>query len=112
MFTSLSMEQDVVSKVQANGEEVLMTKYDIQMRPVTMQIALHRILAGFMLEAIDVTDLETIISKESLPPHFLDFLLEHPLRIHALHGQVQAGLWVRNGNSLLSQVVLYRKNPC
>jgi E3 ubiquitin-protein ligase UBR1 len=48
----------------------------------------------------------------SLPKYFLTLLIEHPLRLCALIAQVRSGLWVYNGGSIVTQVMLYHKNSC
>eukprot|EP00012_Vannella_robusta_P002278 CAMPEP_0206186470 /NCGR_PEP_ID=MMETSP0166-20121206/2420_1 /ASSEMBLY_ACC=CAM_ASM_000260 /TAXON_ID=95228 /ORGANISM="Vannella robusta, Strain DIVA3 518/3/11/1/6" /LENGTH=551 /DNA_ID=CAMNT_0053601857 /DNA_START=1541 /DNA_END=3193 /DNA_ORIENTATION=+ len=90
------------------GKEVMVCEFDIEKRPISLHIPLHRLLAGFLQTAAEIDRLETLISRESLPRNFLEMLIEHPLRIQALCAQAQAKLWVRNGNSLLHQVYLYR----
>lgn len=98
------------SQIIPGGNEIQMSSFSISLDPVTFHLTLHRILAGFIARSATIADLRTLISKESLPDHFLEYLIEHPLRIQSLVAQIRAGMWIRNGNSIFHQIGLYRRN--
>ena len=109
IFDFFRMKTTFKSQGLPRNKEIITADYDISKRPVSMHIPLHRLLAGFLQQAASVDSLERLISKESLPKHFLECLIEHPMRIQALCAHCDAKLWVRNGNSILHQVFVYRK---
>lgn len=96
--------------------------FDVSRQEVSFHIPLHRMLALLLHKALDLcsTFSETPADGESastagdghgekLLAHmfrprlqvtgFAAVLMEHPLRLQVLCGQVQAGMWRRNGHS-------------
>lgn len=79
---------------------------------VSMHLPLHRFLA-FMVHRVlreDQIDLETALSGEegSMTVTEACRIARHPLRIFALLAQIRAGMWRRNGYSLVSQSRFYQ----
>lgn len=79
--------------------------YDISSMPVTVHIPLSRFIAGLLLH----------LEKYGLNYHSPEFenksspkqLMELPLRTLVMMAQFRAGMWRRNGYSLLNQVYFY-----
>lgn len=85
--------------------------YDPAVEPVSIYLPLTRLLAGLHL-ALDKfglnfysPELQPANQKQKPTPHLL---LEPALRLQVMIAQVWAGMWRRNGFSILTQVAKYR----
>lgn len=87
--------------------------FDVAEQPVSVQILLHRLLAVFLFVCVtewgmdlkDILELGNSVSK--LNQSFAEMLLEEPLRIQVMFGQVRAKMWVRNGWSMFNLAHTY-----
>ncbi|XP_053210830.1 E3 ubiquitin-protein ligase UBR2-like isoform X2 [Panonychus citri] len=77
-------------------------QYDVSTSPVTIHIPLSRLVAGLLLH-VTTKDLNP---KEIIRPS-ARVLMELPLRTLVLIAQFRAGMWRRNGYSLVNQVYFY-----
>jgi hypothetical protein len=89
-------------------------RFNVAADPVSFHIPLHRTFAGFLHAAImgkSKQDLHAL--HASVPEHWADMIIEHPLRMQVLASQILANLWVRNGNNMQRQVCngKYGKQP-
>ncbi|XP_050524886.1 E3 ubiquitin-protein ligase UBR2 [Daktulosphaira vitifoliae] len=85
--------------------------YDVSTEPVSIHLPLSRFLAGLHLYldryglSFDHPDLQT---ARQTPEQ----IIEPVLRAQVLISQVHAGMWRRNGYSLLNQIYLYHNAKC
>lgn len=85
--------------------------YDVSSEPVSIHLPLSRFLAGLHLYldryglSFEHSDLQT--AKQSP-----EQIIEPVLRALVLISQVHAGMWRRNGYSLLNQIYLYHNSKC
>ncbi|XP_022244280.1 E3 ubiquitin-protein ligase UBR2-like isoform X1 [Limulus polyphemus] len=82
-------------------------EYDVSSMPVTIHLPLSRFVAGLILHLpkFDLTysSPEFLIRNKPGPEE----LMELPLRTQVMIAQFRAGMWRRNGYSLLNQVFFY-----
>ncbi|XP_017133411.1 E3 ubiquitin-protein ligase UBR1 isoform X2 [Drosophila elegans] len=89
--------------------------YDVSVKPVSIHLPLTRFYAGIYLHlgAHDMTydslQTETEALSSKLTPRGI---IEPVLCTHAMIAQVAAGMWRRNGYSLLHQLYFYRNVRC
>lgn len=87
-------------------------------RSVSFHIPLHRFFARFAalamvrfgIPAAELVDIGVDPCRDGemrSRERFFDFIMEEPLRIRGVCAQVSAGLWRRNGYTLMHQVALY-----
>lgn len=85
--------------------------YDVSIEPVSIHLPLSRFLAGLHLYldryglSFEHTELQT--ARQSP-----EQIIEPVLRALVLISQVHAGMWRRNGYSLLNQIYLYHNSKC
>uniref|UniRef100_A0A8C1IBK9 E3 ubiquitin-protein ligase n=1 Tax=Cyprinus carpio TaxID=7962 RepID=A0A8C1IBK9_CYPCA len=84
------------------GHSVETIRYCVSQEKVSIHLPVSRLLAG--LHAL----LSTTEVSELSPP----MLIEHPLRCLVLCAQVHAGMWRRNGFSLVNQIYYYHNVKC
>ncbi|XP_074600637.1 ubr1 ubiquitin ligase isoform X2 [Brevipalpus obovatus] len=93
------------------GHQAQCIQYDVSSLAVTVHLPLSRLVAGLLLHAA-IQDVNTS-SVFHTGPDFLpdcpppDVLMELPLRTLVLVAQFRAGMWRRNGYSLVNQVYFY-----
>jgi len=91
--------------------QVVCIDYDVSIEPVSIHLPLSRFLAGLHLYlgryglSFEHSDLQT--TKQSP-----EQIIEPVLRALVLISQVHAGMWRRNGYSLLNQIYLYHNSKC
>ncbi|KAJ7515845.1 hypothetical protein O6H91_22G030900 [Diphasiastrum complanatum] len=117
-----------------NGEENWPSiEFDVSRQDVSFHIPLHRILALLLHKALELyvvnrkspengatstegTDnvsldnvnfLLQLLPARFQVPAFAALLMEHPLRLQVLCAQVQAGMWRRNGHSIVGLCNIY-----
>ncbi|BFG01682.1 E3 ubiquitin-protein ligase UBR1 [Drosophila madeirensis] len=89
--------------------------YDVLVRPVSIHLPLTRFYAGIYLHleahglSYDSLVAETEVLNIKLTPREI---IEPVLCTHAMIAQVAAGMWRRNGYSLLHQLYFYRNVRC
>lgn len=86
--------------------------YDVSSQPVSIHLPLSRLVAGLHLH-LQTHDLsfdspEFVIKHKPTPEQ----LIELPLRTQVMIAQVHAGMWRRNGYSLLNQIYFYHTAKC
>uniref|UniRef100_A0A8C2EYH2 E3 ubiquitin-protein ligase n=1 Tax=Cyprinus carpio TaxID=7962 RepID=A0A8C2EYH2_CYPCA len=86
------------------GHSVDTIRYCVSQEKVSIHLPLSRLLAG--LHAL--LSLFSLSQSELSPP----MLIEHPLRCLVLCAQVHAGMWRRNGFSLVNQIYYYHNVKC
>lgn len=92
--------------------EQLCYDFDVASQPVSVHLPLSRIISGLLLAlpkhglAWECTEM-TLDKKPTLLQ-----LMEAPLRLQVLIAQVQAGMWRRNGYSLINQLYFYQNVRC
>ncbi|XP_017004407.2 E3 ubiquitin-protein ligase UBR1 isoform X2 [Drosophila takahashii] len=89
--------------------------YDVSVKPVSIHLPLSRFYAGIYLHlgahemTYDSLQTETEALSIKLTPREI---IEPVLCTHAMIAQVAAGMWRRNGYSLLHQLYFYRNVRC
>lgn len=81
--------------------------YDVSSLPITVHLPLSRVIAGLLLHLtrydVNYNSVEFLVRKKPSPVE----LLELPLRTLVMIAQFRAGMWRRNGYSLVNQVYFY-----
>ncbi|RWS17388.1 E3 ubiquitin-protein ligase UBR2-like protein, partial [Dinothrombium tinctorium] len=89
------------------GVEANYIDYDVSSMPVTIHLPLSRVVAGLLLHLtrydVNYNSPEFLIRKTLTPIQ----LMELPLRTLVMIAQFRAGMWRRNGYSLVNQVYFY-----
>lgn len=91
-------------KTLSNGKKVF--EYNVLVQPVSMNLPLHRTFSIFLKSAI--SQLNVQFPPSSFDLQFIEKLLEEPLRIHVLIGQISAGLWKKNGLGMYNIENVYK----
>jgi E3 ubiquitin-protein ligase UBR2 len=82
-------------------------EYDVATLPVSVHLPLTRVVAGLLLHMtrydVNYNSPDFLISRKSSLPE----LMELPLRTLVMIAQFRAGMWRRNGYSLVNQVYFY-----
>ncbi|KAM4607650.1 LOW QUALITY PROTEIN: E3 ubiquitin-protein ligase UBR2 [Polymixia lowei] len=94
------------------GHSVDTIRYQVSQERVSIHLPVSRLLAGLHV-LLSKTELayrfpEQLPLSELSPP----MLIEHPLRCLVLCAQVHAGMWRRNGFSLINQIYYYHNVKC
>ncbi|XP_056148374.1 E3 ubiquitin-protein ligase UBR2 [Lampris incognitus] len=94
------------------GHSVDTIRYQVSQERVSIHLPVSRLLAGLHV-LLSKTELayrcpELLPLSELSPP----MLIEHPLRCLVLCAQVHAGMWRRNGFSLINQIYYYHNVKC
>lgn len=86
--------------------------YDVSLKPVSIHLPLTRFLAGLYVhfEKFDLT-FDTVASSTADKPT-PEQIIEPVLSTRTMISQVYAGMWRRNGYSLLNQLYFYRNVKC
>ncbi|XP_064411682.1 E3 ubiquitin-protein ligase UBR2 isoform X4 [Latimeria chalumnae] len=94
------------------GHSVDTIRYCVSQEKVSIHLPVSRLLAGLhiLLSRTEVAYRfpELIPLSELSPP----MLIEHPIRCLVLCAQVHAGMWRRNGFSLVNQIYYYHNVKC
>uniref|UniRef100_A0A673YM57 E3 ubiquitin-protein ligase n=1 Tax=Salmo trutta TaxID=8032 RepID=A0A673YM57_SALTR len=94
------------------GHSVDTIRYCVSQEKVSIHLPVSRLLAGLhvLLSKMEVAYRfpEQLPLSELSPP----MLIEHPLRCLVLCAQVHAGMWRRNGFSLVNQIYYYHNVKC
>ncbi|XP_066553161.1 E3 ubiquitin-protein ligase UBR2 isoform X2 [Amia ocellicauda] len=94
------------------GHSVDTIRYCVSQEKVSIHLPVSRLLAGLhvLLSKTEVVYRlpEQLPLSELSPP----MLIEHPLRCLVLCAQVHAGMWRRNGFSLVNQIYYYHNVKC
>lgn len=85
--------------------------YDVSIEPVSIHLPLSRFLAGLHLY-LDRYGLSFEHSELQTARQSPEQIIEPVLRALVLISQVHAGMWRRNGYSLLNQIYLYHNSKC
>lgn len=85
--------------------------YDVSIEPVSIHLPLSRFLAGLHLH-LDRYGLSFEHSELQTARQSPEQIIEPVLRALVLISQVHAGMWRRNGYSLLNQIYLYHNSKC
>uniref|UniRef100_A0A8C0H1L1 E3 ubiquitin-protein ligase n=1 Tax=Chelonoidis abingdonii TaxID=106734 RepID=A0A8C0H1L1_CHEAB len=103
-------EQPIVLGICGHSVETI--RYCVSQEKVSIHLPVSRLLAG----------LHVSLSKSEVAYKFPEFLplselsppllIEHPLRCLVLCAQVHAGMWRRNGFSLVNQIYYYHNVKC
>lgn len=87
-------------------------QYDVSSEPVSIHLPLSRFLAGLFLY-LEKYDLDFQSSEFMIPNRLTpEQIMEPVLRAQAMISQVHAGMWRRNGYSLLNQLYFYHNVRC
>ncbi|XP_050407008.2 E3 ubiquitin-protein ligase UBR2 isoform X1 [Patella vulgata] len=109
-----SSEPNTKERFEVEGHTARCIKYDVATQPVSIHLPLSRFLAALHLHLekyqlhFNSPKLLQIMDKRLEP---LD-LIEPPLRTQVMIAQTQAGMWRRNGFSLLNQIFFYQNVRC
>uniref|UniRef100_A0AAR2LK17 E3 ubiquitin-protein ligase n=1 Tax=Pygocentrus nattereri TaxID=42514 RepID=A0AAR2LK17_PYGNA len=97
------------------GHSVDTIRYCVSQEKVSIHLPVSRLLAGetwaldvYSVRKSAISDLCSPPQSELSPP----MLIEHPLRCLVLCAQVHAGMWRRNGFSLVNQIYYYHNVKC
>ncbi|TFK03038.1 L-lactate dehydrogenase B chain [Platysternon megacephalum] len=103
-------EQPIVLSICGHSVETI--RYCVSQEKVSIHLPVSRLLAGLhvLLSKSEVAYKfpELLPLSELSPP----LLIEHPLRCLVLCAQVHAGMWRRNGFSLVNQIYYYHNVKC
>lgn len=85
-------------------------EYDVSRKEVSIHLPLSRLVAALMLYLPKFSISYNQLNLIELPPFRLppESLFELPLRTQVLVAQFRAGMWRRNGYSLMNQVIFYQ----
>lgn len=88
--------------------------FDVATQPLSVHLPLSRMISGLLLalprHGLDWHCSELVLEEGAKPS--LMQLMESPLRLQVLIAQVQAGMWRRNGYSLINQLYFYQNVRC
>ncbi|XP_045150705.1 E3 ubiquitin-protein ligase UBR2 [Echinops telfairi] len=103
-------EQPITLSIGGHSVETI--RYCVSQEKVSIHLPVSRLLAGLhvLLSKSEVAYKcpELLPLSELSPP----MLIEHPLRCFVLCAQVHAGMWRRNGFSLVNQIYYYHNVKC
>ncbi|XP_075411213.1 E3 ubiquitin-protein ligase UBR2 isoform X2 [Tenrec ecaudatus] len=103
-------EQPVTLSICGHSVETI--RYCVSQEKVSIHLPVSRLLAGLhvLLSKSEAAHKcpELLPLSELSPP----MLIEHPLRCFVLCAQVHAGMWRRNGFSLVNQIYYYHNVKC
>ncbi|XP_049790695.1 E3 ubiquitin-protein ligase UBR2 [Schistocerca nitens] len=86
--------------------------YDVSQQPVSIHLPLSRFLAGLHLH-LEKFGLEFRSNEfKNIPKPTPELIIEPVLRTQVMISQVHAGMWRRNGYSLLNQLYFYHNVKC
>ncbi|KAI2798556.1 E3 ubiquitin-protein ligase ubr1, partial [Blomia tropicalis] len=93
----------------AAGHSAFCWNYDVSRKEISIHMPLIRFIAALMIHMnkFQINYEDDKIIKERLT---IDTLIELPLRTQVMVGQFRAGMWRRNGYSLVNQVMFYFNN--
>lgn len=99
---------------EVEDHSVACLHYDVSTQPVSIHLPLSRFLAGLYIH-LDKFNL-SFNSPELISDKFVrltpEQLIEPVLRTQVMISQVHAGMWRRNGYSLLNQIYFYHNVKC
>ncbi|XP_048448819.1 E3 ubiquitin-protein ligase UBR1-like isoform X2 [Rhincodon typus] len=90
------------------GHSISLKRYLVSQEPVSIHLPLSRLLAGLHVhlnKSGAINKLEEYVPSSEFQ---VEKLMDYPLRCLVLMAQVSAGMWRRNGFSLVNQVFWYR----
>lgn len=107
-FTSLKLEHTFIGVELANHSASCI-QYDVSKMPVTIHLPLARFIAGMFLffEKFNVSFESPQFLIDNVEKPSPEQLMELSLRTLVMLAQFRAGMWRRNGYSLLNQVYFY-----
>ncbi|CAG0917514.1 unnamed protein product [Notodromas monacha] len=96
---------------KVGGRSAVVNTYDITTQSASLHHPIPRLLAGLLqlLPKFNLTWTSPELGGERLE---LEDYIEHPLRVKLLQAQVNAGMWRRNGLSLMKQLMYYSAVRC
>jgi len=86
--------------------------FDVSSQPVSVHLPLSRMISGLLLAVPKHEIPWDTVGKGLDNKSTLLHLMEAPLRLQVLIAQVQAGMWRRNGYSLINQLYFYQNVRC
>ncbi|ESO96461.1 hypothetical protein LOTGIDRAFT_115669, partial [Lottia gigantea] len=98
--------------IVVGSHSVRCIKYDVSSQPVSIHLPLTRFLAALHVHlekfalSFNSPELTTLLEVKPVD------LIEAPLRTQVMIAQTQAGMWRRNGFSLLNQIHFYQNVRC
>lgn len=103
-------EQPITLSISGHSVETI--RYCVSQEKVSIHLPISRLLAGLhvLLSRSEVAyKFPKLLPLSELSP---PMLIEHPLRCLVLCAQVHAGMWRRNGFSLVNQIYYYHNVKC
>ncbi|XP_025104449.1 E3 ubiquitin-protein ligase UBR2-like [Pomacea canaliculata] len=94
-------------RVEVGGHTAKCIRYDVSSQPVSVHLPVTRFFASLYMHLADFGlkfDSAVLMTRNRLE---IMELLEPALRVQVLVAQAQAGMWRRNGFSLLNQIYFY-----
>lgn len=109
--TDFIVSQTITEVKELADHSALCLMYDVTAKPVSIHLPLSRFFAGLylQLEKFSLT-FDTISTSMTKPTP--EQIIEPVLCTLTMVGQVHAGMWRRNGYSLLNQLYFYRNVKC
>lgn len=101
----------VFQLVELADHSALCLQYDVATQPVSIHLPLSRFLAGLHLH-LQKFGLEFTCSEFQMSKPTPEQIIEPVLRTQVMISQVHAGMWRRNGYSLLNQLYFYHNVKC
>ncbi|XP_025104421.1 E3 ubiquitin-protein ligase UBR2-like isoform X2 [Pomacea canaliculata] len=99
-------------RVEVGGHTAKCIRYDVSSQPVSVHLPVTRFFASLYMHLADFGlkfDSAVLMTRNRLE---IMELLEPALRVQVLVAQAQAGMWRRNGFSLLNQIYFYHNVRC
>lgn len=116
VLSALMENKFIISQAKTEIRELadhsaLCLQYDVSMKPVSIHLPLSRFFAGLYtnLDKYGLT-FDTVVGNQDKPTR--EQIMEPVLCTRAMISQVSAGMWRRNGYSLLNQLFFYRNVRC
>ncbi|XP_014224487.1 E3 ubiquitin-protein ligase UBR2 [Trichogramma pretiosum] len=102
----------VITAKRVAHREATCIMYDVASEPVSIHLPLSRLLAGLLLH-VEKFGLSLSSSEFEIAPRLgVEEIIEPVLRAQVMISQVHAGMWRRNGYSLIHQLYFYHNVKC
>lgn len=107
-----------IDTLMYHGKSYQLIDNDITLKEVSIHCPVTRFTAAILVELGKAGLSWQDIRENGLVSHLVNdnsiqlYLLEYSMCCLSLNGQVNSGMWRRNGQSLVSQLLLYRDHRC
>ncbi|XP_055525528.1 E3 ubiquitin-protein ligase UBR1 [Wyeomyia smithii] len=117
LLTALAETKFIVSETKVGvlelaNHSVACLMYDVASKPVSIHLPLTRFMAGLYVNFQQFDLFDDVVTTTSSDKLSLEQIIEPVLCTRVMISQVYAGMWRRNGYSLLNQLYFYRNVKC